>query len=70
MTVFQRSDYYSQTELTKLLKLSVKKVKLFLKDNNIPVIERPVELGDSNKKENFTVTALYVLKSDLVNFIA
>jgi hypothetical protein len=65
MTEFKRSDYYSQTELTKVLKLSVNKVKLFLEVNNIPVVKRPIELGNNNNKDNFTVTGLYVLKSGI-----
>ena len=63
MTDFNRADYYSQTEICKLFKLSTTKLKKIIADKQIPVITRPTEIG-YNRGENFKVEAKYVLKSD------
>jgi hypothetical protein len=68
--MFNCSDYYSQTELCTLFKLSSKKLKVYIEANQILKTKRPVELGDNYNVENFNVIRIYVLKSYLAKFIA
>jgi|GEM_PF-2999504 len=63
MTDFNRADYYSQTEICKLFKVSPKKLKSLIEANNIPVITRPIEIG-YDRGNNFNVAAKYILKTD------
>jgi len=63
MTEFNRSLYYSQSEICKQFKVSPKKLKMLIEDNNIPVVNRPVEIG-YDRGNNFNVTAKYILKTD------
>ena len=57
--MFRRSDYYSQTEATKILKLSIKRFKALVEQHKLKVIEVPVDLG------LYSTTALYYLKEDI-----
>lgn len=54
-----RQDYYSQTEIAKLLRISPKAVKELISAHQIPVVEKNVDLG------MYSVKALYCSKNDV-----
>ena len=57
--MFLRHQYYSQTELTKLFKISVKGVKQLIVDHQLVVTSKPVDLGE------YTVESVYINKEDI-----
>ena len=57
--MFNRKLYYSQTDVVKRFKVSIKQFKQLLVENNIPQINKEINLG------MFEVTTIYVLKSDI-----
>ena len=56
--MFVRTNYYSQTEATKIFKLSTKQFKDLITKNDIATFRRAANLGE------YTVNCIYVLKSD------
>ena len=57
--MFPRDKYYSQTELTKVYKISVKGLKQLILDHQLPAVTKDVNLGE------YAVKALYYLKEDI-----
>ncbi|RZK45966.1 MAG: hypothetical protein EOO97_00075 [Pedobacter sp.] len=57
--MFNRGDYYSQTEVLKTYKVSSKRYQELLEEHGVEPIRRPVQM------EGYEVNTLYVLKEDL-----
>jgi hypothetical protein len=56
---FPHSQYYSQTEVVRKYRVSVKAFKQLLVDRNIQVVSREADLGD------LKVKTVYVRKEDI-----
>jgi hypothetical protein len=56
---FDRSKYYSQTEVIKKYNIRVKKYKTLLQEKNIPVFRREIQL------EGYITNTIYVLITDI-----
>lgn len=54
--MFPREQYYSQTEIVKRYKVSVKKCKELIQAHNIPVLSKKIDLG------GYFVDTIYVPK--------
>lgn len=57
--MFNRSQYYSQTEATKVYKLSIKQFKQLIADHQIQQVNKDIQF------EGYTVTTVYVLKAEI-----
>jgi len=55
----ERDLYYSQTQICKIYKVTPKKLQLLLKQHNIPVLSKHIDLGE------YDVTAKYVTKEQI-----
>jgi len=62
---FQREYYFSQTEACKLYKVSPKKFKKIISDNNILTVNNHVKMHSIEGKE-YEITTIYVLKKDFI----
>lgn len=67
---FNRDLYYSQSEACKEFKLSIKRFKQLLIENDIPVIERKITLHTSPEGLPYHVISNYVGKADLMKIIS
>ena len=56
---FNRSEYYSQTEVTKLYKISVKAYKQAILVNNFTQVNVAVDMGD------YSLITIYIRKKDI-----
>jgi hypothetical protein len=63
---FQRELYFSQSEVCKLYKISAKKFKKIITDNNLPVIENEITLHTSPEGKPYQVKSIYVKKIDFI----
>ncbi len=57
--MFPRSEYYSQTEVTKLFDINAKQVKELILDRQIPVVNKVIQLG------TYCVTTVYIKKEHI-----
>lgn len=57
--MFERSKYYSQTEIVSLFQISVKRLKELIADRQIKATEKDVDLG------GYSVKALYYLREEI-----
>jgi hypothetical protein len=67
--VFNREEYYSQTEAIKLFKANVKRFKQFLIESGISVAEKEITLHTSPEGVPYKVITKYVLKSEFNEII-
>lgn len=56
---FKRADYYSQTDVVKLFKISVKAFKQAILANNITQVNIDINMGD------YSMVTVYVAKEDI-----
>ena len=56
---FKRSNYYSQTEVIKTYKISVKGYQQMIADHSFYVVSVPINQGD------YTMMTIYVAKQDV-----
>lgn len=58
--MFDRHNYYTQTEVVKTFDINVKGLKQLILDHQIEVVTKDVDLG------TYSVKAIYINKEDLV----
>lgn len=59
MELFDRDSYLSQTQIVKRYQLNVKQFKQLIKDHNLQVIAKEIDLGE------FKVITCYVKREDI-----
>lgn len=60
---FQRDLYYSQTELQKKYKMSVKRIQSLIEDNKIPIVTGTLFVT-GNETGKWKIEPKYILKTD------
>lgn len=60
----QRNLYYSQSELQRIFKLSVKRIKSIIEENKIPVVENEITMPYVGGDGSYKFTTKYVLITD------